>query len=61
MDLGNYSQVGGAAEKKEENGEGEKEKKEEEESGAASEKPKVRRMICHRASPSHHKVQEAAI
>ena len=52
MELGNYSQVGGS-EKKEENGE--EKKKEDEDEGAkepppASEKPKVRRMICPRLS-----------
>ena len=61
VDLGNYSQVG-ASEKKEENG-GEEKKKEEDEVAKdpppASEKPKVRRMICQR-SP-HTKVQEAVL
>ena len=51
MDLGNYSQVG-ASEKKEENG-GEEKKKEEDEVAKdpppASEKPKVRHMICPRS------------
>ena len=51
VDLGNYSQVG-ASEKKEENG-GEEKKKEEDEVAKdpppASEKPKVRRMICPRS------------
>ena len=48
MELGNYSQVGGS-EKKEENGEEKKKEDEEEgakEPSAASEKHKVRRMIC---------------
>ena len=48
MDLGNYSQVGAGSEKKEENG-GEEKKREDEdvkEPPPASEKPKVRCMIC---------------
>ena len=48
VDLGNYSQVGAGSEKKEENG-GEEKKREDEdvkEPPPASEKPKVRCMIC---------------
>ena len=48
MDLGNYSQVGGGSERREENGEDGKDEEEgaKDQAPAASEKPKVRRMIC---------------
>ena len=50
MDLGNYSQVGSAEKKCEENGAGGEKKEEEEEQTSASEKTKVRRIICPGAS-----------
>ena len=46
VDLGNYSQVGSAEKKCEENGSGGEKKEEEEEQTSASEKTKVRRIIC---------------
>ena len=46
MDLGNYSQVGSAEKKCEENGAGGEKKEGEEEQTSASEKTKVRRIIC---------------
>ena len=50
VDLGNYSQVGSAEKKCEENGAGGEKKEGEEEQTSASEKTKVRRIICPGAS-----------
>ena len=61
VDLGNYSQVGSAEKKCEENGAGGEKKEEEEEHTSASEKTKVRRIICPGGRLSHHKVQEDVI
>ena len=50
VDLGNYSQAGSAEKKCEENGAGGEKKEGEEEQTSASEKTKVRRIICPGAS-----------